>query len=172
MADFVQLWDLVQEVQLHNEPDKIIWRWTNDGVYTSKSAYSVQFLGSYSHFNGDTIQKAKSEGKHKFFAWLLVQCKILTADKLIARQWPCNPICALCNQQQETTAHLILQCTFARLVWQKMETWTEQLVRRPQDGLEIIDWWQKEPKKTRRLKASLMMYCAQTIWKERSRRIF
>ena len=44
MADFVQLRDLVQEVQLHNEPDKIIWRWTNDGVYTSKSAYNVQFL--------------------------------------------------------------------------------------------------------------------------------
>jgi len=176
MANFVKLWDLVQEVQLNNEPDSITWKWTSDGNYTAKSAYNVQFLGSYSHFNGESIWKAESEGKHKFFAWLMVQCKLLTTDKLLARHWPCNPICSLCNQEHETAAHLILHCPFARLVWEKMEIWTQQLIRPPQDGLEIIVWWQTElaqlPKKIRRLKAALMMYCAWNIWKERNRRVF
>ena len=112
MANFVKLWDLVQEVQLNNEPDSITWKWTSDGNYTAKSAYNVQFLGSYSHFNGESIWKAESEGKHKFFAWLMVQCKLLTADKLLARHWPCNPICSLCNQEHEIAAHLILHCPF------------------------------------------------------------
>ena len=175
MANFVKLWDLVQEVQLNNKPDSITWKWTSDGNYTAKSAYNVQFLGSYSHFNGESIWKAESEGKHKFFAWLMVQCKLLTTDKLLARHWPCNPICSLCNQEHETTAHLILHCPFARLVWEKMEIWTRQLIRPPQDGLEIIAWWQTELAqlpKTRRLKAALMMYCAWNIWKERNRRVF
>jgi hypothetical protein len=57
-----------------------------------------------------------------------------------------------------------------------MASWTQQLVRAPDDGLEIIDWWQKEiahlPSKTRRIKAAMLMYCAWNIWKERIRRVF
>jgi len=128
------------------------------------------------YFSGNSIWKAEAEGKHKFFAWLLVQCKLLTADKLMARQWPCNPMCSLCNQEQETAGHLILHCSFAKLVWQKIGTWTQPLVRAPDDSLEIIDWWEKElaylPAKKRRLKAALLMYCAWNIWKERNRRVF
>ena len=176
MASFVKLWDLVQQVQLTNEPDKIYWRWTADGNYNAKSAYNVQFTGAFSNFSANSIWKAEAEGKHKFFAWLLVQCKILTADKLAARQWPCNQICVLCNQEQETAAHLILHCSFALSVWQKMQIWTQQLVQMPIGYSEIIDWWQKEleqlPKKTRRTKAAFMMYGAWNIWKERNRRIF
>ena len=85
MADFVKLWDSIQAVQLTTEPDRIAWRWTADGVYTAKSAYNTQFMGSYSYFSGNSIWKAEAEGKHNFFAWLLVQCKLLTTDKLMAR---------------------------------------------------------------------------------------
>jgi len=176
MADFIKLWDSVQEVQLAEEPDKITWKWTAHGEYTSKSAYNAQFLGSCSQFHGNSIWKAEAKGKHKFFAWLCVQSKILTADKLMSRQWPCNPICSLCNQEQETAVHLVLHCSFARQVWEKMEEWTQQLVRLPENGIEIVDWWQKElmqlPKKTRKLKAAMMMYCAWNLWKERNRRVF
>ena len=176
MASFVRLWDLVQQVQLNIQPDSITWRWNADGTYTTKSAYNAQFVGSYSNFNGASIWQAEAEGKHKFFAWLLVQCKVLTADKLMARQWPCNPVCVLCNQEQETAAHLILLCPFARLVWERIQAWAGQLVQVPNGSLEIVDWWQKElahlPKKTRRTKAAFMLYCAWNIWKERNRRIF
>jgi len=143
MASFVKLWDLVQQVQLTNESDRISWRWTADGTYNAKSAYVVQFTGSYNNFSGTSIWKAETEGKHKFFAWLLLQCKILTTDKLIARQWPCNPVCVLCNQEQKTAAHLILHCHFAHSVWQKVQDWTEQLVQVPTGNSEIVDWWQK-----------------------------
>jgi len=68
MASFVQLWDFAQELHLSNTPDSVTWRWTADGVYTAKSAYNTQFLGSYSSFKGDHIWKAEAEGKHKFFA--------------------------------------------------------------------------------------------------------
>ena len=176
MASFVRLWDLVQQVQLNIQPDSITWRWNADGTYTTKSAYNAQFVGSYSNFNGASIWQAEAEGKHKFFAWLLVQCKVLTADKLMARQWPSNPVCVLRNQEQETAAHLILLCPFARLVWERIQAWAGQLVQVPNGSLEIVDWWQKElahlPKKTRRTKAALTMYCAWNIWKERNRRIF
>ena len=68
MANFVKLWDLVQQIQLSNEPDGILWRWIADGTYTAKTAYNVQFMGSYSTFSGTSICQAEAEGKHKFFA--------------------------------------------------------------------------------------------------------
>jgi len=95
-------------------------------------------------FSGHSIWKADSEGKHKFFAWLLVESKILTADKLMSKHWPCNPICSLCNNDQETAEHLVLQCNFSRQVWEKMTDWSQQLVQPPQNGIQILDWWEKE----------------------------
>jgi hypothetical protein len=77
MAEFVFLWDKVQAVHLTNVSDSIHWRWTSSGTCSSKSAYKIQFQGSY--------WSASVEGKHKFFAWLMVQNKILTADNLVLR---------------------------------------------------------------------------------------
>ncbi|PUZ49690.1 hypothetical protein GQ55_7G345400 [Panicum hallii var. hallii] len=67
MADFVNLWDLVHEVELSDTVDSITWRWKNDGEYSAKSAYEIQFAGSYRQFNGTSTWKAQAEGKHKFF---------------------------------------------------------------------------------------------------------
>ena len=33
MASFVKLWDFVQAVQLTDQPDSIMWRWTTNGLY-------------------------------------------------------------------------------------------------------------------------------------------
>ena len=162
MASFMELWVIVQAVQLSDGQDTISWRWTSDGAYTAKSAYSAQFLGSYSNFRGLSVWQAEAEGKHDFFAWLLLQCKILTADKLVARRWPCSPTCTMCTQEPEMAPHLTLHCTFARQVWAKVETWSQNLITIPAQGIDIMEWWEKElanlPKKVRRLKATLVIY--------------
>jgi hypothetical protein len=47
MAELVNLWGLVQTVQLQQHEDTIMWRWTSNGMYTAKSAYQIQFRGSF-----------------------------------------------------------------------------------------------------------------------------
>jgi len=94
-SQFVALWDAVQQIQLTDTPDQIFWRWTANGTYTTKSAYLAQLKGTFCSFDADAIWHAHAEGKHKFyrfFAWLLVQNKVLTADKLVARKWPCDTV--------------------------------------------------------------------------------
>jgi mannosylglycoprotein endo-beta-mannosidase len=115
-AELVSLWTLLSEVNLSDSEDQIRWKWTGHGMYTAKSAYKVQLYGSFCSFDSMAIWKAKTEGKHRFFAWLLVQRKILTADKLIARQWPCNPVCQMCDQDLESADHLCLHCVIAQEV--------------------------------------------------------
>lgn len=75
MAEFVMLWDKVQDVQLNDGEDNITWKLTTDGQYTAKSAYEFQFRGSYSSFEPKWIWTAHAEPKHRFFTWLLVQEK-------------------------------------------------------------------------------------------------
>jgi len=141
MADFVALWDLVQDVQLTTEEDKITWKWTPDGSYTAKSAYEVQFKGSYCSFKPNAIWRAHAEGKHKFFTWLLVQEKLLTTYKLLARNWNCNPTCTLCNLQQETSEHLCLHCPFAVQVWNLVIAWSGSNISVPSQEATIEEWW-------------------------------
>jgi hypothetical protein len=116
MAELVSLWALISEVHLTDAEDELKWKWTANGRYSARSAYAAHFAGSYCSFDCMAIWKAKTEGKHKFFAWLLVQSKILTTNKLITRSWPCNPTCLLCDQELESANHLCLQCVFSQQV--------------------------------------------------------
>jgi hypothetical protein len=131
IAELISLWEAVSEVQLTENEDSIRWKWTASGQYSSRSAYRAQLAGSYCSFDALAIWKAKVESKHRFFAWLLVQRKILTADKLLARNWPCNPMCPLCDQENETTDHLCLHCIFAQEVWVLVAEWSDGAVHVP-----------------------------------------
>jgi hypothetical protein len=62
MAELVTLWSLIIVCQLTEEEDTITWRWTKHGMYTRRSAYRAQFVGSYSTFNTRAIWSSKTEG--------------------------------------------------------------------------------------------------------------
>jgi hypothetical protein len=132
MAELVSIRALVGEVQLTEQEDVVAWKWTRQGTYTSKSAYVVQMTGAYCSFDSMAIWKAKTEEKHRFFAWLLVQRKILTSDKLMVRNWPCEP---------ETAEHLCLHCIFAQEAWLLIAQWSEGPIGIPTRGLSMEEWW-------------------------------
>ena len=73
LQKYVQLWEVVQQIQLDtNREGDIIWRWTADGEYTSKSAYRIQFEESYTKLRIMLIWKAKAEPKCCISAWTLL----------------------------------------------------------------------------------------------------
>ena len=44
LQEYVTLWEAVEHIQLEeNTEDSIVWRWTEDGGYATKSAYAIQF---------------------------------------------------------------------------------------------------------------------------------
>jgi hypothetical protein len=175
MAQFINLWELLQEVQLTDASDTITWRWTEHGSYTAKSAYLAQFRGSYTTFNSTAIWKAHTEGKRRLFAWLLIQCKIMTADRLAARNIPCNLVCVLCDQLPESAAHLCLDCVYARQVWELVFVWTEGRVTAPARNISVEMWWnsslQRLPRKEQSQTAAVLIYTAWSLRKERNRRV-
>ncbi|WVZ78536.1 LOW QUALITY PROTEIN: hypothetical protein U9M48_026231, partial [Paspalum notatum var. saurae] len=112
------------------------------------------------------LLKQNQSGRHMLKAntsSLPVQAKILTADKLIQRHWPCDPIYMLCEQEEETAVHLCLKCPFTlqppSLEVQNIEEW----------GVAALKNNSKENQKSC---AGIFMYISWNIWKERNRRIF
>jgi hypothetical protein len=159
LAEFIGLWSLLDQVVLTSQEDEIKWKWTTSGSYSAKSAYRAQFFGSYCSFDNKSIWSAKVEDKHLFFAWLLLQCKLLTTDNLAARSWPCNPICPLCDQEQETVEHLVLTSVYAQEVWLQVASWTDGVVKVPDAHQSMEIWWNVSlkglPKKTKQTACSL-----------------
>jgi hypothetical protein len=41
LEEFLQLWDLLEDFQLHERPDRHVWRFSNSGMFSSRSAYKA-----------------------------------------------------------------------------------------------------------------------------------
>jgi hypothetical protein len=107
----------VSSVSLTDCKDEITWRWSADGQFTVASAYNCRFHGSMTFFPATKVWQARSQPKCKFFAWLVLHDRALTADNMQKKNWPCNPTCQLCFCQLETSTHLLTGCNFAEAFW-------------------------------------------------------
>jgi len=46
ILDYLRIWDMVESTQLQSStPDRFLWKWTADHVFTTASAYRAFFLG-------------------------------------------------------------------------------------------------------------------------------
>lgn len=145
IREYVTLWDHLSHAQLEEDrEDTITWRWTSHGEYTTKSAYQIQFEGRFRKLKLTPIWRAKAVPKCRFFAWTLLHKKILTANNLIKRNWPNDPICKLCASELETPNHLCLNCPFAKQVWTDLKRWLHLSVLNsvPMTG-SIYGFWRK-----------------------------
>jgi hypothetical protein len=73
-------------------------------------------------FTPDAVWKAATEPKCMFSSWLVMHDKVLTADYMARRNWPCNPLCSLCYCLSETPPHLVTQCNFTEATWNVVAT--------------------------------------------------
>ena len=56
--------------------------WTANSQYTVKSAYLAHSNGSVEHYKRNILWKARFEEKCRFFAWTVIQNKIIMAKNL------------------------------------------------------------------------------------------
>lgn len=122
--ELVQLGEMLQQIQLNPQvQDDIAWNWNEKGVYTAESAYLAQFQGSFVTHDFISIWKAPAEPKTRFFGWLIIHQKTLTAQSLLRRHQPCNQICNLCKEAFEDTNHLFRSCIFFGNVCSLVSAW-------------------------------------------------
>nr|XP_040243794.1 uncharacterized protein LOC120963263 [Aegilops tauschii subsp. strangulata] len=82
LGEFVSIWEWIsQTTLLPTNEDHISWNLTTNGAYSSASVYGAQFYGSHPRFNPPKVWSAHAKPKCKFFAWLSLHGRILTADR-------------------------------------------------------------------------------------------
>nr|XP_020161596.1 uncharacterized protein LOC109746908 [Aegilops tauschii subsp. strangulata] len=176
---FVKLWVCIQSRQplITGTGDVFRWRLTENSVYSAASAYSAFFIASTTFPLRQEIWAAWAPAKCRIFAWLLTQRRILTADRLLARQWPNSYFCPLCIRNLETAAHLAVECTWSRELWGLVAN----RFRVPELGPELwtdhssLSAWlsgMSSCPATRKLARSAALLILWWIWKERNTRIF
>lgn len=152
LQEFVNLWEKLSHVHLlPDTPDSITWKLTKDGHYSAATAYSAQFLGSVDTDLPRIVWRSWAPPKCKFFAWLVINNRIWTADRLQKRGWPNCNLCPLCKQVQESAAHLLFQCRYTVRVWSMIKMWLGLHDIYPQNW-GIVDtvktWWSTNASRT------------------------
>jgi hypothetical protein len=135
----------LSSVTLNDQQDLISWKWNVNGKFSVASAYNCHFNGPMVSFSSDSIWRAICEPKYRFFGWLAMHNKVLTADNMLKKNWPCDPICSLCFCMEEITPHLLTSCNFSEVVWNIVATnfnlpnfSSMSAARGPQQWLQVL----------------------------------
>jgi hypothetical protein len=177
LCDYVLLWERVEHVVLQpGVPDRFVWIWTANGKYSASSAYCSFFLGRTPLVGASHLWRAAAPAKVKFFFWVGLHNRLWTADRRRRHGLQQEAACALCQQEDETTDHLLCSCVFAREVWHLLLLPVGLQHLAPEHGANLRDWWQLSraslPEELRRSYDSAVLLVTWSIWKERNRRTF
>ena len=122
------------------------------------------------------VWQLKVKNKCRFFMWLLLQCKLPTANRIIQRGSTANAVCKLCHCRQETTLHMVANCFYAKDVWRLLANRTSfSFVQHPSQLSNVQYWWEQITKAIgldHTLLRQILTYATWNIWKECCRRVF
>ena len=116
--------------------------------------------------------------KVKFFAWLAIQDRIWTDDRLGRRGWANCGLCQLCKREQETGPHLFFKCRYTLRLWRAIiEKLGLHHVNTSEWHLDdsVNAWWDKRTDNRNpnwHAMTSLTMLISWTVWNERNARVF
>jgi len=131
----------MENVQLSDQPDRLIWRWTADGSYTARSAYKMLHHGTTSFRGHRLVWKTWAPLRVKIFLWLALRRRHWTADRRARHGLQARETCFLCDQDQETIDHIIAACPFTRELWHHiLQALGLQL---PAGTASSLAWWQR-----------------------------
>lgn len=105
--EYLFLWNTLRDFQLNEEPDRTIWRWTQDGTYSVKSVYKMLHAGSTPFLGHNLIWKTWAPLKIKVFLWLAFRRRHWTGDRRLRHGLEAHEECHLCEQGRETIDHIL-----------------------------------------------------------------
>ncbi|KAF5477294.1 hypothetical protein F2P56_003944 [Juglans regia] len=108
--------------------DRIIWHGTKDGSFSVKSAYHlVKDREMANHGQASTSNGLKEVWKKiwkldvtpgdKTFLWRACQEALPTQSNLFKKKVVSDPLCPICNREEESVQHVLWSCEAAKDVW-------------------------------------------------------
>jgi hypothetical protein len=175
IVQFLSIWDLVRAVRLSPVPDRFVWKWSPNGIYSSSSAYAALLLGRVDILGACQIWKTQMPGKCKFFAWLVLHGRCWTSDRLHCHGLKDSDSCALCAQEVETLDHLLVDCVFSRETWFRTLGHILLPLLAPDRPMSLAAWWCSARKSVAKTWCkgfnAFVWLVAWSIWRQRNRHV-
>jgi hypothetical protein len=179
IGEFIELWALVNEINLDEDTkDDIKWKFTANGEYSAASAYSAQFEGMVNSLMMEAVWNSWAPPKCKLFAWLILQNRVWSADRLQKRGWPNYGNCQLCKRVPETAAHILFKCRYSLRIWNSIIHWlgiTSVNTATWANHDSVKEWWMSfiySNGMRRKSLVTLIMLVSWEILNERNARVF
>lgn len=161
-------------INFSDQPDVLTWKWSQTGLYTSKSIYAVLTGVGKIRWNFSHIWKSNTPPKVRIFIHLMLLGKILTKEVMDRRNFHCDLDCVMCSgQQHETVTHLMIECPFAHNIWDKVSM-AANIVPLTSNSSIQNSWTRAQPQ-SKVARKKWMIWISATcwhLWKERNSRIF
>eukprot|EP00253_Pinus_taeda_P022180 PITA_22180 len=140
-------------------------------------SYITSIIPIWNHWR--IIWKSEAIPKIKFFIWLLLKGKVLTAENLKKRGIIGPSRCPNCCSAEETIQHLFLDCPFAKRCWIKLSS-LGNINWQPQQSISetILEWRKNCPWRDKRSKIVKIIWAIiphnllWKIWLTRNKKIF
>ncbi|GLT41442.1 hypothetical protein SLA2020_155080 [Shorea laevis] len=132
----IELVNLDQDV---DNNDIIYWKETQNGDFTTTSAYNLLLKSIASPIAGcwSKIWKVKAPPKTKTFLWLVLHNKVLTNASRMEKGMTIDDKCPRCQNGGEDVLHLVRDCASSHQIWSRWLS-EEQQERRRQ--LSLLEW--------------------------------
>lgn len=116
MKEWEQLVEIVDEINLTDESDKVKWGLEKSGKYTTSSLYkNILDLGVRDK-KAMLVWRSKIPMKVRIFLWQLSRDRIKSADQLKKKMWKGDEMCKLCGKPEDAS-HIIFTCPVAIFQW-------------------------------------------------------
>ncbi|XP_010672334.2 uncharacterized protein LOC104888919 [Beta vulgaris subsp. vulgaris] len=120
------------------------------------------------------IKNNKASPRNIFILWLAAHQRLATADRVLKWNVQCNPMCRLCNSENESIEHLFFDCHYTNTVW----CHTLRAINIHRRGLgfsqEIQEVYRKAHSNTRRARIYVMLFTevVYLLWIQRNKKVF
>ncbi|XP_075665170.1 uncharacterized protein LOC142634796 [Castanea sativa] len=159
-------------------PDSVYWKHSKDGKFTVKSAYKVarsllekEDWAEPSSGGGinkvwAAIWKLRIPNKIKVFGWRACHDILPTKRNLKKKRILSDESCLFCSRFQESTIHILWECTAAQDVWHGSARGLQKCGTAHTDFLALLEYLLDRLDKT---EVELMVVQAWLIWNQRNR---
>ena len=137
IEEYLELWTILEQINLIDQPDRLVWRWSPDGAYSTKSAYIMlqyNLARSISMVTGSCGRVGRRAESRSSFGWL---CDAGTGRRIgelaIASRQETASISVIKPLKQSTTPslHVIMSVHSGTLALHLTSAWLLAPARNP-----------------------------------------
>eukprot|EP00268_Persea_americana_P004659 TRINITY_DN11508_c0_g1_i8.p1 TRINITY_DN11508_c0_g1~~TRINITY_DN11508_c0_g1_i8.p1 ORF type:complete len:235 (+),score=26.42 TRINITY_DN11508_c0_g1_i8:575-1279(+) len=122
--------------------DKRIWTASTNGIFSVASFFlTITKYAMTSHPHISSLWRMKAPPRVIEFGWSALLGGILTMDNLRRRRMLVVNACPMCLSDEETIAHLSLNCKTAQFIWKVTLGWFHCCGPLPQPLPALFEYW-------------------------------